>query len=513
MSNIVLELKSIGKKYNGNYVLENINLKLKQGQILGLMGVNGSGKSTLLNIISGNSVIAQTGSYEGEILIDGKPVTISSVIESQSFGISMVHQEFNLMEDLTVWENIIMSQIAIRSSAKLKGTLKPFETEEKREKAEKILKRLGVSLELDTKVSDLPVNEKQFVEIARCISNEQTKILMLDEPTATLNKSDSAKLLEYLKNLAKTGLAIILISHRVEEIMEISDQILVIRDGKSVYFCDNPQEFQKEKIFSEIVGGHYNFTQRFRKNISRRDLILRYENFSAQRNRESLSDLNLDIYKSEIIGLSGMSGHGQNSLAYGTLGLCPVSGSVNLSHGERLLPIKEPSQSIEQGIVFVTEERRKNGLLMGKTVSDNINFHLKNFTDYFDKMKFSKQIKFFDRKKENETANSAIKKYDIVCNSNNQPVRELSGGNQQKVALARAILMKPSVLFINEPTRGIDIKSKENILNMLEKLNEDEGTTIILASGDMDELKKICDRICIFYDGRLEKIIECSEQN
>ena len=254
MENTVLKLNNLGKKFSGNSVLRNVNIELKKGQILGLMGVNGSGKSTMLNIISGDHIIDETGGYEGDVFIDGQKVKITSTVESQSYGICMVHQEFSLLEDLSIWENIALPNYVMNSYREIKGSMKNFYTEENKRKAKEILARLGLDLDVEMKICELPINNKQFVEIARSIANEDTKLLMLDEPTATLNEKDSNKFLEQLKKLADEGLTIILVSHRIEEIIAVSDTILVLRDGDPVYLSDKKEEFSREKIAEEIIA-------------------------------------------------------------------------------------------------------------------------------------------------------------------------------------------------------------------------------------------------------------------
>ena len=506
MNNIAIKLSRVGKSFGGHSVLRGVDLELEDGKILGLMGVNGSGKSTLLNIISGDRVIDDTGGYDGSIEIGGKPVQIRSTVESQDLGIYMVHQEFNLLEDLSIWENIALSGGVMNRYRDLKGSMKNFYTPENKEKAAAVLGRLGLELDLETRVSELGVNIKQFVEIARAIANEKTKILMLDEPTATLNEQDAARLLDQLKKLAGEGLTVILVSHRIEEITAVSDTVLVLRDGDPVYLSSNREEFSPERIAREIIGYQYDFSERFKEAGTAGETILRYRDFSVHRPNDPIRDLNLDIYKGEIIGITGMNGHGKNALAYGTIGVDATEGTALLCADGKETAIKNTTQAISSGVVFVTEERRKNGLLLERSVGDNVNFYIKNFKHDLDSLRLG-NLRFFSRAREKANAEQAIADYDVVCASWEQPIRELSGGNQQKVALARAILMDPKVLFINEPTRGIDIKSKENILNMLAQLNRRAGTTIILASGDLDELKKICDRICVFYEGRLVKVL------
>ena len=511
MKKTILELKNVQKQFQGNYVLQNINLTLKEGEILGLLGVNGSGKSTLLNIISGNPVIEETGSYEGEILLEGESVKLSSVIDSQRHGIAMVHQEFNLMEDLTVWENICLSRQAIRSPRDLRRSLTRVDSRKARTEAAMVLGRLGVTLDPDTKVADLPVNEKQFVEIARCISAEHVRVLMLDEPTATLNSGDAGLLLHYLKNLAQTGMTIIFISHRIEEVIQIADQILVIRDGRNVFCSNRKDEFRADLLSEKMIGTQYHFTSRMRPSHgTRQGVILHYENFSVHRTLEPIHDLNLDIYEGETVGLTGLNGHGQNALAFGTMGIDPCDGTLQYFEDGEPCQVGSPAAAIRRGMTFVTEDRRKNGLLMDFSVEQNINFLRENFTRDLDLFHLTNAFRFRDPRRSQNSAMQAIESCGIVCRSPAQRVRELSGGNQQKVALARAMLLRPRVLFINEPTRGIDIRSKDTVLGLLEKLNEEEHTTIVLASSDLEELKKVCDRICIFYEGKLTRILHCT---
>ena len=511
MKKTILELRNIQKQFHGNDVLRDIRLTLKEGEILGLLGVNGSGKSTLLNIISGNPVIEETGSYGGEILLEGKPIKLSSVMDSQRHGIAMVHQEFNLMEDLTVWENICLSRQAIRSPKELRRSLARIDSRKFKTEARLVLGRLGVTLDPEARVADLPVNEKQFVEIARCISAEHIRVLMLDEPTATLNSGDAGLLLHYLKNLAQTGMAIMFISHRIEEVIQISDQVLVLRDGRNVFCSHRREEFRAELLSEKMIGSQYHFSGRRRPPRGpRQNVILHYENFSVHRPLEPIHDLDLDIYEGETVGLTGLNGHGQNALAFGTMGIDPCDGILQFFEDGEAYSLGSPAQAIRRGMTFVTEDRRKNGLLMDFSVEQNINFLRENFTRELDLIHLSNAFRFRDPRRSHRSAMQIIDSCGIVCCSPAQRVRELSGGNQQKVALARAMLLRPRVLFINEPTRGIDIRSKDAVLGLLEKLNEEEHTTIVLASSDLEELKRVCDRICIFYEGRLEQILHCT---
>ena len=306
-------------------------------------------------------------------------------------------------------------------------------------------------------------------------------------------------------------MTILFISHRIEEVMGLASRIMVLRDGQTVYTNDDPGSFRAEVLSEQMIGTQYSFDQQMRRShTGSRDVILHYENFSVHRPMEPIRSLDLDIYQGEIIGLTGLSGHGQNALAFGTMHIDPTDGIMRYAPDGVERTVSGPAEAIALGMTFVTEERRKNGLLMGFPVAHNINFLRQCFTRELDLLHLGRAVRFRDPKRCRASAGGAISGCGIVCRSPEQPVQELSGGNQQKVALARAMLLHPKVLFLNEPTRGIDIKSKDTVLSMLEQLNERQHTTIILASSDTDELRRICDRICIFYEGRLEQIHSCS---
>ncbi len=508
MGNYVLQIKELSKYYGALKVLDNVDISIKKGEIHGLIGANGSGKSTLMNILFGNSVIQESGGYSGEIMIDGKKADIRTTKDAVRYGIGMIHQEFVLIPDMTITENIKLARENTKPVfRKLFGeSLAGIDKEKDRSDAIRALKRLRFTIDTELHAGKLSTNTKQFVEIAREVDKKGLKLLFLDEPTAVLNKSDAPRLLAILRELSSEGTGILFVSHRLDEVCAICDRITVLRDG-AVVSCYSREEFSVKTLAMDMVGYDVQKTVSERKPVQK-DILMSFKDFCVDMPGEEIRGVNFDIYKGEIVGLTSLSGHGKLALGYGVMGSYKTSGAV--LYKDKPIEIEDIRGTINKGIYYLSDDRRGSGLLLEHTVAENIIFSGFQIKNMFSRG-LIKALGIFDKRKGLRHIESFIHKFDIKCSSPNQKVMELSGGNQQKVCIARALTIKPDILFVSEPTRGVDIGAKEKILNMLVEINQKYGTTLVIASSELDELMRICDRIVVFFEGKLFRVIQSDE--
>lgn len=501
----MLKLRNITKLYNNYPVLRSVSLDVQPGEIHGLVGENGAGKSTLLNIIMGAASIQRSGGFQGEIWVDGRRVDITCPTDAINLGIGMVHQEFALFPSLTVAENIFPGREAVFPVAhKLKGSaLALIDWQRTHARAEQILQHLGINIDSRLKVGELSVNSRQFIELAREISKESLRVLILDEPTAALGTDDAARLLQAVQEISQRGTCIIFVSHRLEEVMKICHRISVLRDGEIVARYE-PENYRVADIAACIVGRVVNPVKTGGRHIIPRPLLC-CRNFSVLMPGEPLHNLNLDIYQGEILGLAGLSGNGKLAFGNGLMGLYPASGCLQFNG--KPIDSTLTNEIIVRGISFMSEERRETGLLLQHSVMDNIIFTALQTGKRFLVHKFCSALSRVNKKEARIYAEKMTEVLDIRCRSIFQPAGWLSGGNQQKVCLARALALEPKLLLVAEPTRGIDIGAKELILEHLLTVNRELGTTIVIASSELGELKRVCDRILVLYEGRTETIL------
>lgn len=511
MAQYVLELKNIEKDYSGNRVLNGINLQLKAGEIHAIVGENGAGKSTLMNIIFGMPVIHNTGGYKGEILIDGSPIEIKTPNDAIKFGIGMVHQEFMLMPGFTITENIKLNREILKENAVSKvisPLLKTLDIPAMRKDANKALKELGMTVDDWMPIAGLPVGYMQFVEIAREIDKENMKVLVFDEPTAVLAESEADKLLDAMKRLAAKGICIIFITHRLDEVIAVADNITVLRDGEQVGVMTK-ENATLEKIAQLMVGRRIERIEKVCNKDCDTDkaVVMSIKNLTVHMPGEKIKGVSLDVRKGEILGIGGLAGQGKVGLANGIMGLFHSTGEV-YKDGQ-LIELNNPRKSIENKLAFVSEDRRGIGLLLDNSIETNIVMTSMQIQEKFLKPLLGiKAFKMMDNKLIREHAEKYIKDLDIRCTGPTQYTRRLSGGNQQKVCIARALTLEPEILFVSEPTRGIDIGAKKLVLDLLVKLNVEHGMTIVMTSSELGELRSICDRIALIYDGRLQGILD-----
>ena len=507
-SQYVLKMDSITKEYFGNRVLNDVSLAVKPGEIHALMGENGAGKSTLMNILFGMPVIHNTGGFSGSIQISGQPVTIDSPQQAMDLGIGMVHQEFMLIPGFTVTENIkvgreittpgIVSRIFGKSLEKL-------DKDAMRKDARKALDTIGLNIDEYVKVKGLPVGYMQFIEIAREIDKLGIKLLIFDEPTAVLTESEADRLLDAMRIIASKGIAIVFITHRLDEVISVTESMTILRDGQ---FVDRLQtkETTAVKIAELMIGRKVEKLlddADDHRILSDDDIIMSLRDYHVDMPGEKVKGIDLDIRRGEILGIGGLAGQGKLGIPNGIMGLYDVSGDIRIDV-DNINP-SVLGDALKKKVAFVSEDRRGVGLLLEESIEQNIVFSAMQINgDYLKNIGFGK---LYDAKKAKEYANDQIKHLDIRCTSSSQRVGALSGGNQQKVCLARALALNPKLLIVSEPTRGIDIGAKKLVIELLAKLNREEGMTVIIVSSELNELRSICDRIAIVSEGKISRIM------
>lgn len=518
MDNILLQAKNVGKSFDGNVVLKDVSFDLKAGEILGLVGENGAGKSTLMNIIFGMSVIAETGGYDGELLFNGQKIDFKSPIDALKAGIGMVHQEFNLIPGFTVSENITLNMEQTNKSvvSQIFGSkLETIDTKANLTLSGKSLDTLGVDINPAAMTSEMPVGHKQFIEIAREMTRKDVKLLIMDEPTAVLTESEADVLMDALKRISKSGIAVIFISHRLREVLKVCDDIVILRDGvliehkkademtmeeiagKMVGKMDEKRNKQKEEL-KKLAMEH----RRAAEDLDDEDVMV-IDKLWVDMPGEQVYDVSLNVKKGEILGIAGLAGQGKLGIPNGILGTYPVGGKVTFKGEE--LKLGNTLDILKKGIAFVSEDRRGVGLLLDEPIYWNISFNAMQVQNKYIKKILG--LKFRDETAMKKVADQYIDTLAIKTTGNSQKAQNLSGGNQQKVCLAKAFAMQPELLFVSEPTRGIDIGAKELVLNAIKKTNIEDNTTVIMVSSELGELRSICDRIAVICDGKIAGIL------
>ena len=497
-------MNHITKEYGSVAVLKDVSLKIRPGEIHALLGENGAGKSTLMNVLFGMPVIHTTGGFKGQVLVDGEEVKILSPIDAMNKGIGMVHQEFMLIPGFTVTENIKLNREISKPwfLSKVFGKeLEMLDTEKMNEDAKNALESVGMGIDQYALVGKLPVGHMQFIEIAREIDKSGMKLLVFDEPTAVLTESEAKQLISVMKSIAAKGIAIIFITHRLDEVMDAANNITILRDGQLVA-TRRKEETSVEELAALMVGRSDEDLIRINGTVTNATdkIAMKIRDLYVEMPGEAVKGIDLDIREGEILGIGGLAGQGKIGLPNGVMGLFPAEGSVELFGKE--LPLNAPKEALAAGLAMVSEDRRGVGLLLDQSIEDNIAFNaMQVHGDFLTslKLKNSRDIRKY--------ANDMIKELDIRCTSAAQYTGTLSGGNQQKVCVARALALNPKFLFVSEPTRGIDIGAKQLVLETLVRLNREQKLTIVVVSSELQELRSICDRIAVVSEGKIGCIL------
>ena len=509
-SNTLLEMRNIRKDFFGNQVLTDINLKLGEGEVIGLVGENGAGKSTLMRILFGADMIRETGGYGGEIILNGKTVNFSSPFDAIEAGIGMDHQEFSLIPGFTTTENILLNREPTRKnviSEVFGDRLNTLKRKEMDERAANAIEMMGVDIDRNMIISEMPVGHKQFTEIARELSKEQLKLLILDEPTAVLTEKEAEALLESIRGMSQRGIAIIFITHRLQEILSVCDRVVVMRDGYIVNEAaakdTNVSEITKCMVGRNVVSKASSADVR---DTESNRTILSIEKLWVDMPGETVRNVNLEVKEGEILGIGGLAGQGKLGIPNGIMGLYQAGGKVVFDGQE--IPLNNPRKCLDSGFSFVSEDRRGVGLLLDESLEWNIAFPAMQIQNRF--LKKYGPITWRDEKAIKEITDKYIESLAIKCVGSHQKARELSGGNQQKVCLAKAFALEPRLLFVSEPTRGIDVGAKALVLNALKQFNRESGVTIVMVSSELEELRQSCDRIAIVSGGKIAGILPAS---
>ena len=482
----VLEMENISKEFPGVKALDNVQLKLKPGTVHALMGENGAGKSTLMKCLFG---IYEKNS--GKILLDGVEVNFKSTKEALENGVSMVHQELNQVLQRNVLDNIWLGRYP----------MKGFFVDEKKMYNDtiNIFKDLDIKVDPRKKVADLPIAERQMIEIAKAVSYK-SKVIVMDEPTSSLTEKEVDHLFKIIKKLKESGVGIIYISHKMEEIKMISDEITILRDGKWISTND-VSKISTEQIISMMVGR--DLTERFpKKDNTAKEMMLEVKNLTAL-NQPSIQNVSFELYKGEILGIAGLVGSKRTEIVETIFGMRPKE------HGEIILNGKtvknrNPEEAIKNGFALVTEERRSTGIFSMLDIA--FNSVISNLDRYKNKFKL---LKNKDIEKDTKWIVDSMR---VKTPSYSTKIGSLSGGNQQKVIIGRWLLTEPEVLMLDEPTRGIDVLAKYEIYQlMIDLAKKDKG--IIMISSEMPELLGVTDRILVMSNGRVAGIVKTSETN
>jgi len=474
-NNVILEIRGVSKVFGSTVALDGIDFELRKGEVHAIVGENGAGKSTLMKILSG----AYTKD-RGTILFDRQSVDIDSVEVARNIGVSMIYQELEDVPTVTVAENIFLGRLP---RGKIPGFLN---FRELFDDTKKILHEYNVDINPQRKISTLTTGERQFIEIIRAVVVKNAKIVIMDEPTSSLTKSEVEKLFSIVGELRKKGISVIYISHRLDEVMGIADRVSVFRDGKNRGTLEK-HELDPDKVVSLMIG---HVLKRVEKKSSERKKVVFEVKKLSVRNR--VVDFSMKIYEGEILGIAGLMGSGKDELVESIFGLWPAQYKETYFFGEKIL-IKSPVDALRYGIVYLPEERKSKALFLEMSVNDNV---VPLWLFYVKKSLFPK------RKREVDVTEYYVKRLSIKTPSVFAKVADLSGGNQQKTILSRLMAVKPKMLVLNDPTRGIDVGSKEEIYSVISALS-DEGIPILILSSEIPEICKLANRVIVLSKGRI----------
>ena len=497
MNDIILEMQEITKEFPGVRALDRVCFQVKRGEIHCLVGENGAGKSTLMKVLSG---VHPYGTYTGKILYNGEEQRFKTIADSEQKGIAIIYQELALIPELTVYENIFFGHEIMKG--------RTIDWNETIAQAKKMLEKVKLDVDPSAKVKELGVGKQQLVEIAKALS-KNVKLLILDEPTAALNEDDSENLLKLIRELSREGVTCIMISHKLKEITAIADTITVLRDGATICSMDcHEREITESEIIKNMVGREIDniYPRRAEHEIGEVQLEIRgWTVFDPGKDREILHKCSINVRKGEIVGIQGLMGAGRTELAMSIFGNAPgyrITGG-ELYMGGKKVSFKNPREAIKAGLAYVTEDRKGNGLFLIQDIQYNTS--IANLEELC-------QGAVINENEEIRIANAYKDSIRIKASSIKQKVGNLSGGNQQKVQLAKWMFVKPRVMILDEPTRGIDVGAKYEIYTLMNRLVE-EGMSIIMISSELPEILGMSDRLYVMSEGAITGEVSAAEAN
>ena len=487
MSEIILEMKNITKLFPGVKALDNVNLKVKKGTIHALCGENGAGKSTLMNVLSG---IYPYGSYSGDIVYEGETCQFSKITESEEKGIVIIHQELALIPYMSIGENMFLGNERGKSMA--------IDWDTTYAEADKYLRIVGLSESSRTLIKDIGVGKQQMVEIAKALA-KNARLLILDEPTSSLNETDSRALLDLLLKFKEEGMTCIIISHKLNEVSYVADEITVIRDGTTIETIDNAgHNIDEDRIIRGMVGREIEDRFPKRPGVQVGDINMEVKNWTVHHplypEKKVVDNVNIHVRKGEVVGISGLMGAGRTELAMSIFGRSygtGISGTLTLSGKD--VTLKNEREAIKNGLAYVTEDRKGNGLILSNPI--RVNTTLANLDALI-----SRGV--IDHDKEYAVADEYRAKLRTKCSGIEQNVGNLSGGNQQKVLLAKWMFTDPDILILDEPTRGIDVGAKYEIYCIINDLVA-QGKSVVMISSELPEVLGMSDRIYVMNEGKI----------
>ena len=507
MSDYILEMNHITKEFSGVKALDDVNLSVKKGEIHAICGENGAGKSTLMNVLSG---VYPYGTYEGDILYKGEHCKFHNLRDSEAKGIVIIHQELALSPLLSVAENVFIGN----EQTSMRGVIDWTET---RRRAQEMLAKVGLEHEdVNVPVNSLGVGKQQLIEIAKALA-KKVELLILDEPTAALNDEESRKLLDIMLQLKEQGITCIIISHKLNEIEYVSDSITIIRDGKTIEtILKGDEDYSEDRVIKAMVGREMTNRYPKRENIMLGDVIFEVSNWNVfhpdDENRQMLKDINIKVRAGEVVGLAGLMGAGRTEFAMSVFGRSygqKISGTVKVNGKE--VKIRSVKDAIDAKIAYISEDRKTYGLNLIADIKENMAIAARP--------KYFSNHGVINANEEILAAQDYKKRINVKANSIKQVVGSLSGGNQQKVVIAKWMLTQPDVLIMDEPTRGIDVGAKYEIYCVINELAK-AGKAVIVISSEMQEIIGTCDRLYVINEGQIagelsseevtqERIMQC----
>ncbi|MCK5675234.1 MAG: sugar ABC transporter ATP-binding protein [Spirochaetales bacterium] len=486
MGDVILRATDICKSFSTVEVLHNISFQINRGEILGIIGENGAGKSTMMKILSG--IYTPTS---GEIYFEDNKVIINKPADAKKIGISIIPQEFNLISDLTVYDNIFLGSELLKSNGFL-------DKDKMKTRTKKLLQDLQVEISPEAMIENLSAAEKQMIEISKALAFE-SKILIMDEPTSVLTQHEIDILFNLMRKLKESGLTIIYISHKLKEVKEICDKVMVLRDGNFI-LESNINDISPEEMARSMVGRE--LSQIFpEKHIAEDKIIFEINNITVPGVLENIS---FSLKKGEILGLAGLVGAGRTEVSEAIMGLRSIS-SGEIYINEKEIKIKQPKDAVEKGLAYLSEDRQGSGIITSFSVTHNVTLvSLSKYSDNF--------FQWINKNSETDVSEKYKKLFNLKTPSLDTPLEFLSGGNQQKVSLSKTMDTNPSILIVDEPTRGIDVSAKQEIYHFINSLVT-TGVSCIFISSEIEEIIGMCNRVVVMHDGKIAGILEETQIN